>query len=107
MWLEICAEEGDPTQLRPAVRGEPWGRGRGGGGRARGGGQRTRARPPPPRPRPHGGPPRLVHELGGVDVLDRLDDRERELRILHRLPVKLAAVRLVIFLSDRLLPDRR
>src|SRR5205807_5196963 len=57
-------------------------------------------------PRGGGETARLVHELGGVDVLDRLQDRERILRILHRLAVKLAAVRLVIFLSNSLLPDR-
>src|SRR5713226_9948494 len=49
----------------------------------------------------------LVHELGRIDVGDGLHDREGVLRVFHRLPVKLAAVRLMIFLANRLLADGR
>src|SRR5438552_2139527 len=49
----------------------------------------------------------LVHEPRGIDVRDRLHDRERIFRVLHHLPVELTAIGLVVLLADRLLADRR
>src|SRR5713101_712416 len=49
----------------------------------------------------------LVHELGWIDVGDGLHDREGVFRVFHRLPVELAAVRLMILLANRLLADGR
>src|SRR5260370_40652126 len=47
----------------------------------------------------------LVHELGGIGVRHGLRDGERIFGILHRLAVKLAAVRLVILLARRRVAD--
>src|ERR1700730_5923324 len=49
----------------------------------------------------------LVHELGRIDVGDRLHDREVVLGVFHRLSVELAAVRLMILLPEGLLADGR
>src|SRR5581483_9524838 len=91
MGREMCERDFDPMTVRP---GEMGSRGAGAGRRGAGPvgaapnpGPPLAAPPPPP-----GGPPRLVHELRGIDVLDGLDDRERILRVLHRLAVELAPV---------------
>src|SRR6185295_11038402 len=97
--LRLCANTNARSGIAREFLGD-WSRelrsGRGSHGRS---GQTQRS--------PGGGPPRLVHELRRVHVLDGLDDREREPRILDGLPVELATVGLVIFFSDSLLPDRR